>query len=165
MYWNMFRKRRKMRSASLRGGRPIWNARSIAGRAITARGQDRRNPPVRKMVSRNPFFMRSIAGTMKAAHNLSEERDHDFAHSFRPPSCRLQGKSLGSGALRQSLHGVRVRDGQTTRPDLAGERAAGLRRFASAARPDGSALFVVRHDRQEQCPIPPISERLKRGEW
>src|SRR3546814_6786415 len=63
-------------------------------------------------------------GTMRAEHNQRKERDHDTAQSLRPSPRRFQGEPLGSGALRQPLHRLRLRDGQTTRLGMAGERTA-----------------------------------------
>ena len=128
--WNMSRKQWKMRFTSRGGAGATSSAQSIAGCAKTAPARGPRNQPVLKSCRRLLSSLPLNNGTMRAEHNQRKERDHDTAQSLRPSPRRFQGQPLGSGALRQPLHRLRLRDGQTTRLGMAGERTAGLRRSA-----------------------------------
>lgn len=123
----MSRKQWKMRFSSRAAAAATLSAQSIAGRVRAMPTREPRNQPIFKSHHYLPPNKRLNDGTMKGALNPDEDRDRDFAQSFRPPCRQRQDQPAGSGPVRRPLQGLRLRNGQAWRSGMAGKRAADLR--------------------------------------
>lgn len=123
----MSRKRWKICFTSRAAAAATLNAQSTAGRVRAMPTRARRNQPIFQSHHCLPPNKRLNDGTVKEALNPDEDRDRDFAQSFRSPCRQRQDQPAGSGPVRRPLQGLRLRNGQAWRSGMAGKRAADLR--------------------------------------
>lgn len=149
----MSRKRWRMRFISRAAAAATLSAQSTAGRVRAMPTRAHRNQPIFQSHHCLSLNKRLNDGTMKEALNPDEDRDRDFAQSFRPPCRQHQDQSAGSGPVRRPLQGLRLRNGQAWRSGMAGKRAADLRiRFPALD------LASLRFRRKSVAPVAPWAD-------
>ena len=113
----MSRKRWRMRFISRAAAAATLSAQSTAGRVRAMPTRAHRNQPIFQSHHCLPPNKRLNDGTMKEALNPDEDRDRDFAQSFRPPCRQHQDQPAGSGPAASQ-------DMETAKP---GKRSNGCR--------------------------------------
>lgn len=135
----MSRKRWKMRFSSRAAAAATLSAQSIAGRVRAMPTREPRNQPIFKSHHYLPPNKRLNDGTMKGALNPDEDRDRDFAQSFRPPCRQRQDQPAGSGPA--------------VSPGYGNGKAGQAEQLAPAGFRFGKCLVALQVFGRRRCPI------------